>query len=227
MTLHASLASLLSSQDDAAPSDAFRLEALLRRTPQEVCMWRRDMTTCDGLPMEECRDLVFERAKGLGFDEDMAMTIAEYAAIFIPLADDLEEVDVALRAIGAWISTLTQGTTADDIIHVTSAANDSGLLELSRDDFADEEAKLSYDAALEYYLAMADKAVCRLTLSGKDATVILEEEGVIVAIELEGSDWAIVCLVPHDGSGGWNGGGDPDPEPEPEPTPESPELLDA
>jgi hypothetical protein len=204
-----------------------RLGTLLWRSPHEVCMWRRDGTTCDDLPMEECRDLVAERAMELLHIETLAMTVAEFISVIVPLASSIDEVDDAIRTVAAWVEMLTTGTTGDDVLHVMRSAQETGLLELTHDDFADQEGRDAFDAAVAYHGEMVEKAVCRLTFSEKPAMLILEDDGVVVTIELEGRDWAVVCLIAHHGTdgGGWDE--DDEPEPEPGPEPSRPELIPA
>lgn len=205
-----------------------RLGALLRRTPREICMWRpAELTTCDGLPMEECRDLVFDRAMQLLDIQTLAMTVAEYISIIVPLAASMDEVDEAIRTVGAWIEMLATGSVADDVLATMRSAQECGLLELTHDDFEDQDGRDAFDAALEYHGTMVEKAVCKMTFSGKPAMLILEDDGIVVTIEIEGRDWAVVCLIAHHGSddGGWDGDDEPEPEPGPEPT--RPELMPA
>jgi hypothetical protein len=204
-----------------------RIGALLRRTPHEVCMWRKDGTTCEDLPMEECRDLVFERSMQLLHIETLAMTVSEFISVIVPLASTMDEVDDAIRAVAAWIEMLTTGSVGDDVLHVMRTAQETGLLDLTHDDFADQEGRDAFDAAVRYHGEMAERAVCKMTFSGKPAMLILEDDGVLVTIQLEGCDWAVVCLIAHHGSDGdWNGDdGEPEPEPGPEPT--RPELVPA
>jgi len=204
-----------------------RLGALLRRSPHEVCMWRKDGTTCEDLPMEECRDLVAERAMELLHIETLAMTVSEFISVIVPLASSMDEVDDAIRAVGAWVVMLTTGGVGDEVLSVMSAARECGLLDLTHDDFEDQEGRDAFDAAVAYYGTMTEKAICKLAFSGKAAMLILEDDGVVVTIELEGRDWAVVCLIAHHGTNGGGWDGDDEPEPEPGPAPSRPELIPA
>lgn len=206
-----------------------RLNALLGREPAEVCSWNRDGTTFDGLPMEECRDLVCARAFELLGLQSLAMTVAEYISVIVPLAKDIDEIDEAIGEIGPWILTLVENGISDEIVHVMRKAAEVDLLEIDRETLESEDSKEAYDLAMEHYLEFAQQGTCKFTLGGRAAMLAIDADATVVLIEIEDHGWAIVCEIAHQGSGdggGWNDGED-EPEPEPNAGPSHPVLQDA
>ena len=225
------LQSLLSLTKAPPLGDCERLRLYIGRDWFETHRDIRKATLCDGLPREDMRVLIRDRAFVLLGLESLAECTSEIVSAIAPMAKTLGDVDFAITTVSEWLVRLHEDGTFDHIVQLKQQADEVGLDEGPAD--SSPEAIEAWNEIFEAYCEDAEAGQICFEMGGRDIILSIEAQATVLMVETEPdtSDLEILVCFQHslggDDDGDGRDDGDDDPEPGPDGDPALPQLLDA
>lgn len=210
------------------PTEDQILSLHLQRSLPEVSDWvTLPDVMRDGLPRQQCHDLVEARCARAGWDPAMAAKTAYTIATLIPLADSVDEADAAIEATAAWLTALATDNLHAKIVEIKEVAAETDIHARDPSEM-DEEALAAWNAAIDLFDEFQDKGELTLLLGGHEIVITVETDCMMVICQTTptASDYTILYSfsnVTRDGDDD-EGDGGPEDDPDPQPDPTRPEL---
>lgn len=212
----------------AAAHDDDRLELYLGRDWSETLRDINADILCDGLPRDQLVALVRDRAFVLLGIETLAHCVAEVVSAVAPLAHDLADIDLAIGAVGDWMTRLSEDGVFDRMVELKANAAEVGLDDGPAD--SSPEAVEAWNELFDAFCQDAEAGQISFEIGGRDVLITVEADATLLIVETEpgSDDLEILVVFQHSmGDGSWDDDGDDEPEPRPDLDPARPNLVHA